>query len=906
MTAGAAGRLDDAPARERIRTDLDSNLLVEAGAGSGKTTALVDRMLQLVVVKGAQIDQIAAVTFTRKAAGELRQRFQERLEAALAAPATPDEARARLSAALRGIDSSFMGTIHAFCAKLLRERPLDARLDPAFRELTAPEERTLARRFWDQHLERLVTEGQDGGVLARLDAVGLQPSRLFDHFRAMNEASDIDFPVPEAPLPDPMALARVRKEMEAIVDEALPGIPRVRPERNWDSTQKRILRIAYRRAALDFDRTVDLMEAIQDLCSSATAKATYKRWDYDSGRVKEIQARIDALIEVTPERPDPPARKLVSAWQAHRYGPVMELVRGAAQAFAHHRRRTGQLTFHDLLVLARDLLSGSPSARRSLGERWRYLLVDEFQDTDPLQAELLFLLASEPDDDGGAERAWAQLTPRPGALFVVGDPKQSIYRFRRADIALYGRVRERFAEFGAVVALTTNFRSTPPIEAIVDGVFAPDATTAPGLFPGEATDVQAGYAPLDTRPAGPGKPEGGVYRYTLPADVGRRDELVDVDAQSLATWIAGRLAQGRQPEDFLVLTRTRRGLDRYARALEAHAIPVAVSGSGVGIETELSELRLLMTALTDPGDPVGVLAALEGLFFGVDLDQLLQHREAGGTLDFRRPNQPPGPVTDALALLQEWWQLARQRPADEVVERIVASVGLLPWAAGGELGELRAGALAFTLDLVRTAAVADDASLSGALEALALVLDDDDTDVEAPLEPGRESAVRVMNLHKAKGLEAPIVVLACPTGKVPLGRTVVVERDASGRSAGYCAVTEQRSRWSWVTLAAAPGWDARSEREDAFERAEQDRLLYVAVTRAEEELVVGMKAPGGRERGPWAPLEPWLLQEATELEWRAEPPPPRRELEHDEALTRREREVAERRCAAGEAAWDFE
>ncbi|NNK64565.1 MAG: UvrD-helicase domain-containing protein, partial [Gemmatimonadetes bacterium] len=615
----------------------------------------------------------------------------------------------------------------------------------------------------------------------------------------MNEASDIDFPVPEAPPPDPATLARVRKEMEAIVDEALPGIPRVRPERNWDSTQKRILRIAYRRAALDFDRTVDLMEAIQELCSSATAKATYKRWDYDSGRVKEIQARIDALIEVTPERPDPPARKLVSAWQAHRYGPVMELVRGAAQAFAHHRRRTGQLTFHDLLVLARDLLSGSPSARRSLGERWRYLLVDEFQDTDPLQAELLFLLASEPDDDGGAERAWAQLTPRPGALFVVGDPKQSIYRFRRADIALYGRVRERFAEFGAVVALTTNFRSTPPIEAIVDGVFAPDATTAPGLFPGEATDVQAGYAPLDTRPAGPGKPEGGVYRYTLPADVGRRDELVDVDAQSLATWIAGRLAQGRKPEDFLVLTRTRRGLDRYARALEAHAIPVAVSGSGVGIETELSELRLLMTALTDPGDPVGVLAALEGLFFGVDLDQLLQHREAGGTLDFRRPNQPPGPVTDALALLQEWWQLARQRPADEVVER-----------------------------------------------------------------------------------------------------------DASGQSAGYCAVTEQRSRWSWVTLAAAPGWDARSEREDAFERAEQDRLLYVAVTRAEEELVVGMKAPGGRERGPWAPLEAWLLQEATELKWRAEPPPPRRELEHDEALTRREREVAERRCAAGEAAWDFE
>ena len=907
----------DSRDRNLIRTALDETLLVEAGAGSGKTTALVDRMLRLIAGGHATADEIAAVTFTRKAAGELRQRFQERLERALADgriddpdAATPidDEVMGRLRLALTHIDRAFMGTIHAFCARLLRERPLDAKLDPSFRELTAPEERTLARQFWDQYLERLTAQDEGDSLLGRLDDLGIRPSQLYGQYLRMNEASDVHFPVDEAPPPDASTLARVRAELESIVDDAIPGIPTTPPDRGWDSLQRKLLRIRYLRAALDFSRPAALFEALDTLCTSKKAGVTYKRWIYGTGQVKDIEARVNALIQVTPERPEPPALRLLADWRAHRYGPVLELVQGAARAFGHHRRQTAQLTFHDLLSLATALLRSSPSAREGLGLRWRRILVDEFQDTDPLQAELLFLLASDPAQDppGGG---WAHLVPRPGALFVVGDPKQSIYRFRRADISLYSRVRERFETFGRVVRLTANFRSTEPIGDIVTGVFSPEPGLGEGRFPDDGTDRQAGYAPLLTQPRTTAAPREGVFTYHIPREHSRASAALRWEAGALATWVADRIDDDRRPEDFLILTRTRRHLAAYARALEARNVPVLVSGSGVGIEDELRELRIVLECLVDPGDALAVLAALEGLFFGLDPHTLLEHVEAGGTFDYRRPDrQPPGRVSDALRQLQTWWELAAHRAADEVVERIVSSVGLLPFAASGELGGLRAGALAFTMELVRTTAVADDASLAGALDAIGLVLDEDDTDVEAPLEPARGGEVRLMNLHKAKGLEAPVVVLAGPYGTIPMGRSMIVERDADGVSLGWCVVEEKRGRHNWNRVAAPRDWDSRDARERAFGEAEEDRLLYVAVTRAADELVVGCQDPEHKRggRGPWAGLEPWLDQHAEDLAIAPREVPGRRVLPIDvDTLRAREAEVALARDRAGEAGWTF-
>lgn len=886
--------------RHLIRTALDENLLVEAGAGSGKTTALVDRMLRLIAGGTATTAEIAAVTFTRKAAGELRQRFQERLEEAVADHRlAPDEetfddtTAARLHAALRTIDRAFMGTIHAFCARLLRERPLAARLDPGFRELTAPEQEQLARRYWEVFLERLTAE--DDPRLADLAAVGLRPSQLFRSFTELSEASDVTFPPGDASPPPAEAVRRVRDALDEALDAARAHLPD--PPDKKCALQKRVAQLLYLRAVHDWDRLPEFMEAVHALCSSKRLSATLKRWPLGTSEVRALEERFNELIEVTDERPSPPARALLARWQAHCHRPVMALLDDAVAGFAEHRRSTGQLTFHDLLQRATELLRHSPDARRGLGLRWRRILVDEFQDTDPLQAELLFLLAADPADDppsdGDGPLPWIRLVPRPGALFVVGDPKQSIYRFRRADIALYGRVRTRFEDFGTVVRLDANFRSTAPIEAVVAGVFDP---AQGGLFPLHGNEHQAAYAPLLTQPRRTPAPREGVFHYLIPDDVGRsRRDLARWEAPALAEWIRQRVERGeRRPEDFLVLTHTKHHLSTYARAIEARHIPVMVSGSGVGIEDELRELRIVLRSLVDPDNPLLTVAALEGLFFGLDPRQLLLHVEAGGRLDYRVTQSPEGPVRDALAQLRRWWDAARDRPADEAIEAVVASVGLLPWAASGALGGLRAGALAFTLDLVRSAAVSDDASLAGALDALDLILESDDADVETPIQPGRGGAVRLMNLHKAKGLEAPVVILAHPTGRMQTGRSLVVERDADGTSVGWCATGERRGPYDWRILSAPEGWDGLVARETAFEKAEHDRLLYVAVTRAGEELVVGMKHPRRRDRGPWAALEEWLGQESEPITL-APAPEPDRPVVDVAVETLREREAEARR-----------
>jgi ATP-dependent helicase/nuclease subunit A len=201
--------------------------------------------------------------------------------------------------------------------------------------------------------------------------------------------------------------------------------------------------------------------------------------------------------------------------------------------------RDRRLTFEDLLLGAARLLRTHVGARRALGERYRHLLVDEFQDTDPIQAEVCLLLASDPAD--GVD--WRAVTPRPGALFVVGDPKQSIYRFRRADIQTYEQVKQRFAGFGAVLRLTQNFRSVAPIGELVTTYFD-------GPFKPESSVEQAAFAPLITVHEAAG--HDGVRWCGVTPDQNYPNRIIAADAKQLAAWIATRIdAEERDAEDFL-------------------------------------------------------------------------------------------------------------------------------------------------------------------------------------------------------------------------------------------------------------------------------------------------------------------------------------------------------------------
>ncbi|MGI9189439.1 MAG: UvrD-helicase domain-containing protein, partial [Longimicrobiaceae bacterium] len=765
-----------------------------------------------------------------------------------------------------------------------------AQLDPGFSEPQGPEEQLLQNRFWSSHLERLAAG--DDPLLAELDRVGLHPDQLKPFFEELSENPDVDFPDLPVPSPDPAEVTAVRRELENLMDRAEALLPRQEPDKGWDKVQPRLRAARFDRWVLGWSEDLVFYASLARLCGKKY-EPTQNRWSQAQQEKQAVKALCEEFesFGMTGES----ASRLLDQWYAHRYPIALRFARRAAEEFAEDRRRSGRLNFQDLLFFSARLLRTFPDARRELGERYRRVLVDEFQDTDPIQAELLLLLTSDPQtgDD------WQTVVPRPGALFIVGDPKQSIYRFRRADISIYNLVRRRFAAFGDVLSLHANFRSGGAIADLVNEVF-----DAPQRFPPRATEHQAAFAPLLPQPPREPRVREGVFWYAVEAEANNRDAIAGEDAARIAAWVADRIQGGeRSPGDFLLLTRTKQRLEVYARELEGRHVPVQVTGAGVGVEHELRELILLLEALLDPADEIRTVAVLVGLFFGLDQEQLLAHRLAGGSFrSAAAPDEPSGEVEQALATLGRWRRQARREAGDVFVARLVDELGLLPYAAAGELGAVRAGALGFVLDGIRAAALGGEVSLRDALEALRTAGDSEEA--ETPLQPGREDVVRLMNLHKAKGLEAPVVVLLEPAGHREWPPRRHFERLPDGRALGYL-ILEESADYSTTIHARPLEWPEKAEEELRFDRAEDDRLLYVAVTRAADELVVA-RNPGNEAKSPWGEFTPWLVEHGEELVLPSSAAPQPERLERSaEDIAAEVARVEATRAAAAEPSYAF-
>ncbi len=831
----------DQQARDRIVSDLDTNLLVEAGAGSGKTTSLVGRMLALVA-RGTPVDRIAAVTFTRKAANELRERCQLALEARVRDGTLGDEVTMRYDAALRDLDSAFLGTIHAFCARLLRERPLEAGLDPNFQEVTDDDWTQLQADFWNRWLERL--KRGDDPTLRALGDVGIDARGLYEGFHKVIDFPDVEFPLGESVAPE---IADCRRALEKLLTRAEKMLPASEPAAGWDPLMKLVRRLTVQRRITDWSDVASFCAAIEKLSASGS-KPTQSRWGAD----RETKAAAKALGEEFLALIEGVAADVLRCWREHRYPIVMRVLLRAAEEFARERLATAQLGFSDLLLLSAALLRENPDARDQLGARYAHLLVDEFQDTDPVQAEVCLLLAS-PSSEG---KDWRSVIPRAGGIFVVGDPKQSIYRFRRADIQVYELVKRRFGEFGAVLALTQNFRSTEPIEQLVNKHFEQ-------VFPAEGTAQQAPFSAMQTDR--PGVPPDGVFWYTVCPDGRSKDAIFERDAEMLGSWIAARIARGeRQAGDFLILTERKEPIAYYARALAERNVAVSTTGAALPQEVELTELLVVMRAIGDPENPVLIAAALEGLFFGLTPADLYAGKKGGLHFSItHRPSEGESAVGRALGKLHEWWKVSQRQPADVLLERIIDDTGLLLLAASQTLGDARAGALLHLVEALRSASTTGASGVTDAMERLATLLAQEAPD--APLRPGRTDAVRVMNLHRAKGLEATVVVLAAPQVHDAFEPTVYVRRDDTGTRGGLVIKADG------VAVAQPPEWEKMKGDEALFARAEKDRLLYVATTRPRCELVVARcehntQARGTEHKG-WAygPLATMLEAVGSEL-----------------------------------------
>jgi ATP-dependent helicase/nuclease subunit A len=839
--------------RDRIRDDLDTNLLIEAGAGSGKTHSLAERMASGIARGRYDVTHMAAVTFTRKAAAELRGRFQLALEQRLDAGPSAEE-DARLRQALGHLERFFAGTIHAFCARLLRERPVEARMAPGFAELDEVDDGLRRERAWRDYIVRESARGSQ--PLRALREAGIRPPDLDSAFARVCDHEDVRFPVTGAEAPDPApAWSALARFWSAIAAE----LPDPIDEDTTCKVQKLARTFGDQLAVARRDRPAHLARLLGEWDG---AEIVNNRWGDRSSRGNAVAGRVKKLLEAFQQDVLDP---FLSAWRAWLYDRAVTVLSDARAFYAEERRRDNVVNYVDLLMVTARLLRENTAVRRALQDKYRWLFIDEFQDTDPIQAEVFLLLAADETkvQDPAASLDWMQVSLRPGALFVVGDPKQSIYRFRRADIDIYTLVRTRLqACGGAVLPLTTNFRSVPDLCAFANAVF-------PTRFPPTARPEAPAFERLEPVRHTPAATPA-IATLTLPAGTDARSSAA-VEADRIAAWIRSEVASGRRKYgDVLVLTRNRPRLAQYARVFEHAEIPVEVSGAGMfGGSEEVGWLRDLIAALSDPIDGVALVGLLRGALCGFTDADLFRFRAAGGRFDLTTPlpeAEPAGeavpldarfgPVLAAMRHLQRLHRRVRRLPLASALELLLEETGLLAVSAATP-GGARAGDLLQAIDRVRQIAECG----GGLAEAADALAEDarEATDVEAlPLEPGRRDVVRLMNLHKAKGLEATVVFLADPCHGRAFGPEIRIVRGQAAPEGWLPIVRKAEESFAADRVLAAPmDWPGHAQVERRYLDAEEDRLLYVATTRARDLMVVGRSSKPNQNKA-WGTLDPFL------------------------------------------------
>ena len=817
----------DQAARDEIREVLDRTLFVEAGAGTGKTTALVSRVVALVAA-GTPLRAVAAITFTEAAASELRDRIRLALELAAAGstdPALTRDERDRCAAALHELDDATLSTLHGFAHQLLVEHPLAAGLPPRFDVVDDIEAGIAFEQRWADFVDVLMGDPEMEATLLTAFALGLRLDDLRAVAHAFHEHHDriaggrVD-PLPVPALDLEPVLTPLRAALE-LTDQCLD---------DGDALAEHLERLAYElevleAAADDLDR-LDLLARLPALHRKLGRKAN---WRCDIDEIRECLAAAQTAAE---EIRTGLRRAVVTTL----VGRVHEFV----LTLATERRRDGRLEFHDLLVLARELLRNRADVRDELARRFAVLLVDEFQDTDPIQIEIAVLVATR-DPDAGT-KPWHEVAVEPGRLFLVGDPKQSIYRFRRADLGLYQRVERELHD--GLRHLVQNFRSVPGIVDWVNHVFEQ-------LFGGAPPDRQARPVALQAHRDSVDGARPAVHVFGEPdpdSKIAPIREREAADVASLVRRIKGegwvvydpveRVDRPARYSDIALLLPTRTALPDLEHALEQADVPLRIESQSLVYSTaEVRDLLAILAALDDPTDEIALVAALRTPAFGCSDVELVEYRSAGGRWDYRAAGEADLPaghrVVDGVTALRamheaRWWQ-----SVSETVETVVRERRLLELAVAHRRARDHWRRIRFLLDQARAYDERGGTGLRGFVEWARQQADERARAVEVVVPEPDDDAVRVLTVHGAKGLEFPIVVLA-GLNVAPQARNPAVLWTAGG---GFEIGVGTKTRGTWVET---PGYGAQKQLDADLDDDERLRLLYVATTRARDHLLVSL------------------------------------------------------------------
>ncbi len=789
----------------------DGSLLLEANAGSGKTSVLVERFVRSVLEDGVRPARILAITFTERAAGELRARVRQRFVEL-----------GRRDAA-RETEAAWISTIHGFCTRVLRAHAIAAGLDPAFTVLDEAAARPLLDRAWEDALARLL-DGAHGApaldLVAAYDADRLRTAITIAH-DALRSAGQTrpSLPRPRA-LADPHAL---RAPLEAARAAAAAELQLAGPGKTVTTARERLQRCGDLLVATP---PGELAPELGDLTLGVNANAL-KTPVCDAYRAA-LQAYACACRD---------------ARAAAAVALLDELLGDYADAYAEAKRDRAALDFDDLELHARDLLEDEPGLRSSYAERFDRVMVDELQDSNPLQ--LALFRALDRDD-----------------LFVVGDEQQSIYGFRHADVDIFRALRAQFAAGDRVATLATNFRAHGAILDTINAAFAPRmGASFVALREGRQTEPaaqplvellvtdQAGWEDVDLGAVRPGTRAWRQAEARLLAQ--RLRELVD--------------AELHRAEDIVVLLRALGDLPVYERALEDQGLlTMSVGGRGYWGRQVVRDLCAWLAALANPRDETALYGVLASPLVGLSSDALAHVARAGASGGGWRAIADDGALRERLAAddrerldvfatrFGAERALAPRLALDELLRRVVDATEYDLHVLSLAGGERR---LANVHKLLRVAATFErdhGRDVRGLADLANAELEAEARETDAPVELGDVKAVRLMSIHAAKGLEFPVVCVA------DLGR----QRPGDGDEDLLVHGDDVGLRLVGLDGTSKTALAYERLRERARERAarEEERVMYVAATRARERLIVsgGVTVDNWPQEGPKSPPLAWL------------------------------------------------
>lgn len=839
------------PSQQEAIYTQDCNLIVVAGAGSGKTFVLVERYLALLDSHPEwRLNQLVAITFTQKAAQEMRDRVREALQQRLYS-AGDDESITLWSQRLAAMDSARIDTIHALCASILRANAAEAGIDPGFEVLDEVEAQLLLETSVDDALRGLAAEASPAMALFR----EYEPRPVRE---LLADFASADLPALPADL---MAAWTAAWQINAESSlQALYADPVFEIATNWqpvggfpaaadklyDIWQTCFDCLNRLRSSDDLmvhlDTLRQLSSEIRLNVGSQSAWGGIDTLKEAKAALKTIREEVRATLTAIGEPPgdhDRRAAELLPHW--------LTTVKRVQAVYRRAKQERAALDFDDLERLTRDVLCDYAHVReRYCGREFRHILVDEFQDTNAVQWEIIQALAPP---------------ELPGALFVVGDPKQSIYAFRGADVSVFEQVRAQIgSRSGREIPLMRSFRTH---EVLVQGF---NQTFARIFVRNERSPARAYQTQLDTPME--------AFRPTPPCDLpalevilldkaqlqdeeNRADKVRRWEARALANRLRALVEDGRpvhdkktradQPVnygDIAILFQSMTRVTLYEDVLKDAGLPfVTVAGRGYYNRQEVWDMLNLLRALHNPADALSLTAALRSPLFSLSDDALLALRLLANdqpttsslwlwqTLDAENPWLPADEAPRArfaAACLNDLRRLAGRVTIWELLSEALARTGYLATLTSLPDGARRRGNVEKLLEKAQSSGKITLGAFSQYLKDLS---DREIHEGEAALEG--EGAIKLMTVHKSKGLEFPVVVLADASWERGArgGGTLLVQDGENGLA---CKVYDSEQNKYVGTFAYNRAEALRKAREEA----ERRRLLYVAATRTQDLLIV--------------------------------------------------------------------